>query len=138
MPLFMVAGLGVIVALLIATRIQPITKHLLVQLDRSPYAHLLGTMSKRNYRIGFLATALLSVGGFMMMPFGTTFATNNLHIADTDLFKLMMVSGISSLIIMPLIGKFADKIDKFVLFTIASVWMMVVVVLYTNLGITPL
>ena len=138
MPFFMVAGLGVIVALLIATRIQPITKHLLVQLDRSPYAHLLGTMSKRNYRIGFLATALLSVGGFMMMPFGTTFATNNLHIADTDLFKLMMVSGISSLIIMPLIGKFADKIDKFVLFTIASVWMMVVVVLYTNLGVTPL
>ena len=39
---------------------------------------------------------------------------------------------------MPLIGKFADKIDKFVLFTIASVWMMVVVVLYTNLGVTPL
>ena len=49
-----------------------------------------------------------------------------------------MVSGISALVIMPLIGRFSDKIDKFTLFAIASVWMMVVVILYTRLSVTPL
>jgi predicted MFS family arabinose efflux permease len=48
------------------------------------------------------------------------------------------VSGCSSLIIMPLVGRLADKIDKFILFAIASAWMMVVVVVYTNLSATPL
>ena len=38
---------------------------------------------------------------------------------------------------MPLIGKFSDSIDKFKLFTIASIWMMVVVVIYTNLTPIP-
>jgi MFS family permease len=49
-----------------------------------------------------------------------------------------MMAGIGSLIVMPLIGRLADKIDKFRLFAIASTWMMVMVVIYTNLSVTPL
>ncbi len=49
-----------------------------------------------------------------------------------------MVSGIASLIIMPLVGKLSDKIDKYKLFVIASLYMMVVVVAYTNLTAQPL
>src|SRR5690606_16525861 len=49
-----------------------------------------------------------------------------------------MVSGVSSLVFMPFIGKISDKVDKFTVFTIASIWMMAVCVAYTNLGITPL
>ena len=39
---------------------------------------------------------------------------------------------------MPLIGKLADKIDKFKIFAIASAWMILMVMVYTNLGPTPL
>jgi predicted MFS family arabinose efflux permease len=39
---------------------------------------------------------------------------------------------------MPLIGRIADRIDKFTLYAIASAWMMVVVIIYTNLSVTPL
>ncbi len=49
-----------------------------------------------------------------------------------------MVSGLSSLMIMPLIGKLSDRIDKFKIFAEASVWMMIMCVVYTNLGVTPL
>ena len=74
----------------------------------------------------------------MMMPFGSAFAINNLHITQEQLPLLFMVSGVSSLVIMPIIGKLSDKIDKFQLFAIACVWMMAVIVLYTHLGETPL
>jgi predicted MFS family arabinose efflux permease len=48
-----------------------------------------------------------------------------------------MVSGISSLIIMPAIGRLSDKVSKYKIFLFASLWMMVMVVLYTNLSTTP-
>jgi predicted MFS family arabinose efflux permease len=137
-PFLLVAGMAAVIAVLIVTKLQPVTAHLAQKQERSPVKHLLHTFSKKNYRIGFYATIFMSVGGFMMMPFGSAFAVNNLRVSEAQLPLLFMVGGCSSLIIMPLMGRLADKIDKFTLFAIASVWMMIVVVIYTNLGPTPL
>jgi multidrug resistance protein len=137
-PFWLVVGMGILIAVLIVVKLKPVTAHLAAQHDRSPLRHLLNTFSKRNYRIGFLATAFLSIGGFMMMPFSSAFAVNNLKVTHEQLPLLFMVSGCSSLLIMPLIGRIADRIDKFTLYAIASAWMMVVVIIYTNLSVTPL
>lgn len=137
-PFWMVAGIGTTVAIAIALYLKPITAHLAIQKDKSALLHLLHTAAKADYRVGFAATALLSIGGFMMMPFGTTFAVNNLKIASADLFKLFMVSGLSTLLIMPVIGKLSDRIDKFKIFIGASVWTMIMCVVYTNLTTSPL
>lgn len=137
-PFLMVAGLAFLVMLLIQVKLQPVAQHLLVQKKSSALSHLLKTFVKRDYRIGFLCTALLSVGGFMMMPFGSAFAVNNLGVGEDQLFMLFMVSGVSSLIIMPLVGKLSDRIDKFKLFALAVVWMTVMAVVYTNLAHIPL
>jgi len=137
-PFVMIAGFAVIICVAIMIKLEPVNKHLKVQSDRNAFNHLLHTISQRNYRIGFLATAMLSLGGFMMMPWGSAFAINNLHVTTHQLPILFMVSGVSSLIIMPLIGKLSDRIDKFTIFAIATVWMMVMVVIYTNLTPVPL
>ncbi|HYJ64568.1 MAG TPA: MFS transporter [Parafilimonas sp.] len=134
----MVAGIAIVVAIIIMFKLQPVNKHLALKQDRSAFKHLWHTIEKRNYRIGFTATALLSIGGFMMMPFGSAFAINNLGITPHQLPLLFMVSGIASLIIMPLVGKLSDKIDKYKLYVIASIYVMVVVVFYTNLSVQPL
>ncbi|RFZ92162.1 MFS transporter [Mucilaginibacter conchicola] len=137
-PFWMVAGLSVLIAVTIAMYLKPITAHLALQHDRSVFSHLIKTLSNSNYRIAFTSTALLSIGGFMMMPFGSTFAVNNLGVNYKQLTMLLMVSGISSLVVMPFIGKLSDKIDKFKIFVAASIWMMITCLLYTNLGVTPL
>ena len=134
----MVAGIAIVVAVIIMFKLQPVNKHLALKQDRSAFKHLWHTIEKRNYRIGFTATALLSIGGFMMMPFGSAFAINNLGVTPHQLPLLFMVSGIASLIIMPLVGKLSDKIDKYKLYVIASIYVMVVVVFYTNLSVQPL
>ncbi|SDC19619.1 MFS transporter [Pedobacter soli] len=136
-PFWMIAALSIGIALLIAAKLRPLTQHLLVQTDKSPIKHLLHTVAKADYRIGFTATALLSIGGFMMMPFGSAFAVNNLKLTAQQLPLLFMVSGVCALIIMPLVGKLSDKIDKFKIFAGASAWMMIMCVVYTNLGPTP-
>ncbi len=133
-PFLMIVFLATLVCITIVLKLQPVNKHLLVkQQDRSAFKHLWHTIANRNYRVGFLATAMLSLGGFMMMPWGSAFAINNLHVTQFQLPILFMVSGVSSLIVMPIIGKLSDKVDKFKIFTIASLWMIVMVVVYTHL-----
>jgi len=130
--------MAAIIALLIGFKLKPLTKHLAIQKNQSAMNHLLQTVSKKDYRIGFTATALLSIGGFMMMPFGAAFAINNLHITQKQLPIIFIVSGLSTLIIMPLIGKLSDRIDKYKIFVAASAAMIIMVLIYTNLGVTPL
>ncbi len=137
-PFIMVAILGALIAIFILMKLQPVTKHLELQQDRNAFSHLWHTIAKRHYRIGFLTTALLSLGGFMMMPFGSAFAINNLKLTNEQLPLLFMMAGVGTLIIMPLVGKISDKVDKFKLFSAATIWMSIVVVIYTNLGPTPL
>ena len=137
-PFILVAVLASCVAIMILLKLKPVTKHLALQQKKNAILHLWHTVAKKDYRIGFTATALLSIGGFMMMPFSSAFAINNLHITQQQLPSLFMVSGITSLIIMPLVGKLSDRIDKFTIFAIASVWMMAVIITYTHLSVTPI
>jgi predicted MFS family arabinose efflux permease len=73
----------------------------------------------------------------MMMPWGSAFAVNNLHVSYKQLPSLFMASGIAALIIMPLVGKLSDKIDKVKIFTVAAISMMIIIVVYTNLKPIP-
>ncbi|MES2132899.1 MAG: MFS transporter [Bacteroidota bacterium] len=136
-PFLMIVGLAFVIWIIIVVKMKPITKHLEVKVEKSAFKHLWHTIAQRDYRIGFMATALLSLGGFMMMPWGSAFSINNLHVTPQQLPILFMVAGIATLFIMPVIGKLSDKIDKFNLFAIASVWMIVVVLIYTNLTPVP-
>jgi predicted MFS family arabinose efflux permease len=136
-PFLWIAAMATVVAFLIASRMHPLTKHLMVQKDGSALKHLLHTVSKKDYRVGFTATTLLSIGGYMMMPFGSAFAINNLKVTQHQLPLMFMITGLSTLIIMPLVGKFSDKIDKFKIFAIASVWTIIMVLIYTHLTVTP-
>ena len=137
-PFMAIVVLAFLIWSLILTRLKPIDKHLAVQMEHHPVQHLIRTLFNKEYRIGYMATCLLSLGGFMMMPWGSTFAVNNLHITNEQLPKLFMVGGVSILLIMPMIGKISDKINKFKLFAVASIWMCVIVVIHTHLSAIPL
>ena len=136
-PFLVIVVLAAAIWLTIALRMEPINEHLKVRNDKNPLAHLLHTLTNARYRLGFLATAFLMLGGFMMMPWGSAFAVNNLLVGQERLPILFMVAGVASLIVMPIVGRMSDKVDKFKIFVIASVWMMVMVVIYTNLGPIP-
>ena len=136
-PFIMIVGLSALIWLITLVKLHPVTKHLHLKNDKTAILHLWHTLKLPHYRTGFLMTALLSLGGFMMMPWGSAFAVNNLHVSYGQLPILFMASGIAALIIMPLVGKLSDKIDKVKLFTIAAIWMMVIIVIYTNLRPIP-
>lgn len=135
-PFFMIVALAMLISLVGILFLKPVKEHLALQKDNA-LLHLWKTIKNRDYRIAYLATAFLSIGGFLMMPWGSTFSVNNLHISQQQLPILFMIAGISTLAIMPIIGIISDKINKFTLFTMASLWMIVTVLIYTHLVPLP-
>jgi predicted MFS family arabinose efflux permease len=135
---FMVVALAVAVGLMIVFQLKPLTDHLKLQHDKNALKHLWSTIKKKDYRIGFLATALLSMGGFMLMPFTSAFLVNNVLIPQKDLPLIFLFTGCASIIIMPIIGKLSDKIDKFKLFTAGTIIAIVMIVIYTNMSPVPI
>lgn len=134
----MIAVLGVLILIAIITQMEPITKHLEVQSDKSPFLHLWHTLSNKRYQIGFASIAFLSVGGFMLQPFGSAFLVNNIHISQLELPMVFFFTGLSVLFIMPLVGKLSDKVSKFKLFAAGSILSIIMILIYTNLTPIPL
>jgi predicted MFS family arabinose efflux permease len=138
MPFYMIVGLSILMLMAILLALKPVRAHLDKKTERSAFHHLLATVKNRNYRIGFMATAFMSLGGYFMMPWGSAFAVNNVGLSQKELPFLFMVVGVATFMIMPIIGILADKINKFKLFMWASIVMIVAVLVYVQLGETSL
>jgi len=137
-PFWMIAGFGILLGAVILVYMKPIDAHLELKSDRNPFEHLVKTVLNPIYLRAFGGTVLLATGGFMLMPFGSAFSTNNLGLSMEQLPLLYGVTGISSMIFGPLIGKFSDKIGMYKVFVIGSVISAIMVAIYTQLGITSL
>ena len=134
----MIVAVSSIVGVVIFMKLQPLTAHLAAQTTRSPIVHLFKTVKQWRYIQVFMATTLLATGGFMLMPFASAFSVNNLKVSLQELPWVYLGTGASSLILGPLIGKLSDTIGKYRIFCLGSVLAMVVVIVYCNLGETPL
>jgi len=74
----------------------------------------------------------------MLMPFTSAFLVNNVMIAQTDLPVIFFFTGISSMVIMPIIGRISDRVDKYKIFVFGSFIAAIMVVVYTHLGPSPI
>jgi multidrug resistance protein len=137
-PFWMIAGFGIVIGLVILFFMKPVTGHLAIKSEHNPFQHMLKTLSNTFYLRAFLATTFLATGGFMMMPFGTAFGIHNLGLTRDQWPVLYFVTGIFSIIFGPLIGMASDKLGKYKIFVMGSILSMLMVLIYTHMGITPL
>ncbi|MEO7427404.1 MAG: MFS transporter [Fibrobacteria bacterium] len=137
-PFLMIVGVSALVGIVIAVKLKPINEHLKIPSTRNPFMHLIKTIGQGRYLQAFLATILLSTGGFMLMPFASAFSVNNLKISMHQLPWVYLGTGIASFIAGPFMGKLSDKLGKYKMFCIGSSLGMAVVVIYCNLGQTAL
>jgi predicted MFS family arabinose efflux permease len=131
-PFYLIVGLAALIFFLTLIILRPVNAHLELQ-RASPIKHLLQTISNRNYRIGFIATAFMSLGGYLMMPWGSAYSVNNIGIDQKSLPLMFMIVGIATFAIMPIVGILSDRFNKFVIFTGSSIWMVITVLIYTQL-----
>ncbi|OIN61045.1 MFS transporter [Arsenicibacter rosenii] len=137
-PFRMIVAVSILVGLFMVWYMKPVTGHLTLQTDNNPFRHLMHTVSQPTYLRGFAATVLLATGGFMLMPFGSTYAIHNLGVTADQLPLIYTITGVFSIGLGPIMGRLSDKTGKFNLFTYASIWGIAVTIIYCNLGQTPL
>ncbi len=138
MPFRVIVGLGLLLGLAIVLVLPPIDAHLKLNTGRNPFRHLLETVTNARYLQGFGAMALLATGGFMLMPFGSAFSVKNLGIPVEKLPIIYFVTGLFALVAGPLAGKLSDTFGKLRIFMAGSVLTMIMVIIYTHLGVTPI
>jgi predicted MFS family arabinose efflux permease len=137
-PFLAMAVFGLVGGLLVAWKMQPVNAHLGQPQAHSPWMHLYHTVTVRRHLLAFSITALLTTGGFMLMPFSSAYIVNNLGIDLHHLPTVYLVTGVCTIFAGPLIGKTADARGKWPVFLFGSLLSMVVVVVYTHLGQIPL
>jgi predicted MFS family arabinose efflux permease len=137
-PFRLIVAVSLAVGVAIVLGLQPIKGHLAAARDRKPLLHLVRTATNRRYWVGFSATMLLAVGGFMLMPFGTTFTVQNMRIPFDKLQQIYIVTGVASIVAGPLVGRISDRVGKYKVFCLATIPALAMVLLYTHLGVTPL
>lgn len=122
LPFFLIVGLAAVAGVVIAVKLQPIDAHLKLQRPGSALKRLFETLVAPEYRLAFAATALLSTGGFMLMPFGSAFSVHNVGIAQDSLPFIYLVTGLGSLFLGPIIGRLTDQLGNFRTFVAGSIF----------------
>jgi predicted MFS family arabinose efflux permease len=135
---FMIVAVSTLVGGLIWAYLRPVDEHLKHHPDHGPLHHFIKTVSNRLYLQGFAATGLLSVGGFMLMPFMSVFMVHNLGLPIEKLPLVYMITGAFSIVTGPLIGRASDAYGKLKVFSFGCAVTIVMVVIYTHLHPIPL
>jgi predicted MFS family arabinose efflux permease len=113
---------------------RPVSGHLALKQDDSPWRHLTGTISVPSYAMAFATTAFLVTGGYMLMPFGSVYTVNNLGIRLSDLPTIYLASGAFTIFTGPLVGRASDAFGKFRTFIFGCALSILMVLVYTHLG----
>jgi len=137
-PFLMIVAVSAVVGAFIHLHLRPVDEHLKHHPDRSPLHHLLQTITNRRYIQGFATTGLLTVGGFMLMPFMSVYTVHNIGISLEHLPLIYMITGACSIVAGPLIGRASDAIGKFKVFLFGCVLTVTMVLIYTHLHTTPI
>jgi predicted MFS family arabinose efflux permease len=128
-----IIAVGMPAGLLIAFVMKPVAAHLTLKQERSPFMHLIHTLSDPRYRLAFILTMLLPTGGYMLMPFGTAYMVNNLGVSFTALPTIYLITGLFTVFVGPLVGKASDSFGKFNTFLFGTTLTIIMVAIWTNL-----
>lgn len=130
--------LALLICLGIFWQLKPINEHLSKTRTQSAFRHLWQNLCNKEYQIGFMAIGILTIGGFLMMPFSAVFLVNNVQITYDQLPIIFLSSGLTTMIIMPIVGILSDKFDRFYIFTAGSLGGAIMVYIYTHMENSPL
>lgn len=137
-PFWFIGSIGIAVGAVIAIYMQPIRDHLNERSSGSPVKHLLRTLTKPSHIQAFIATGLMTTGGFMLMPFASAFSVHNLGLTLEQLPVLYGITGVFNIALGPLIGRWSDRYGKYLFFAIGTGISLVTILYYTHLGVSPL
>ena len=98
------------------------------------YKHSLRILKRKNYWVVFSNNIFLVLGDVMFMTFGTAYMANNLGLSVEDIPLLFTVSGLTTIVLSPIIGRLADRYGVLPVFSIGTALAIATIAVFSNLG----
>ena len=133
-PFLAMAALGLLGGLVLQWQLQPVADHLALPQENSAWMHLWNTVTESRYLLAFAMTALVSTGGFMLMPFSSAYIAGNLGIGLDHLPTIYLITGLCTIVMGPLIGKASDSFGPLRVFMFGTALSIIMVLIFTHLG----
>jgi predicted MFS family arabinose efflux permease len=108
MPFFVVAGMGLLVALGAITLLPPLKTHLADAARSQPQGTLRQLLSRGTVLTSLAMTATLMTAGFILVPNMPAYVQQNLHYPRTHFQYLIAVGGVASFVSLRLAGRLVD------------------------------
>ncbi|HVF97069.1 MAG TPA: MFS transporter [Flavisolibacter sp.] len=135
-PFFAITVLCVCIGLLIWKGLRPLNKP--QEENAPPFRHLFNTAKQTAYRLPYVTTLLISLPGYMFMPFAAQYLVGNIGISQEGLGTVYLVVGICSAVVLPFIGLLCDRLGKWQTFVCGSVLACCMMAIYVNFNLPPL
>lgn len=139
-PFLVIGGLGVIIAVLIALFVPPITRHLQAQTvstTKNPLHVLTDIFNTPNQMRALTLSIVLMLGHFSIIPFLAPSLVGNVGFSQDNIFLIYLVGGLLTIFSAPLVGRIADRRGKYPVFVFFALFSLLPVWLITNLWPMP-
>lgn len=90
-----------------------------------------------NAQRALLFMILLSVAGFAVIPFISTFVVANAGLPEQHLIYMYLISGVLNFFAGPLTGRLADRYGKFKIFSIMAILSAIPIVIFSTFNNAP-
>lgn len=133
-PFFLLAGIASVLWLVTYFRLPPVRGHLQDGRANRAFGELL---RDANAGRALLFMSVLVVGHFAIIPLLSPYLVGNVGLPERDLFLVYLTGGVLTVFTAPRIGKLADRIGRFRVFSGLVAVACVVTLTITNAGPMP-
>ena len=133
-PFFLLAGIASVVWLIAFLRLPPVRGHL--QDGHAPRAFA-GLLRDKNAGRALLFMATMVVGHFAIIPLLSPFLVANVGLPERDLFLVYFTGGVLTVFTAPYVGRLADRLGRFRVFSGLVIVACVVTLTITCSGPLP-
>ena len=113
-PFFVVAGIGLLIAVVAVFLLPPLRGHLAERHEEVPASQL---FTQRNVLLSWVMTFVVMASGFVLIPNISAYVQYNLGYPRSRLGLLYFIGGLVSLVGLQLAGRFTDRLGSFLVGT---------------------
>ena len=133
-PFFVLAGIAGVIWVIAFLRLPPVRGHLASGRSTRAFAELL---RDRNAGRALLFMAVTVVGHFTIIPLLSPYLVANVGLPERDLFLVYFTGGVLTVFTAPLIGRLADRLGRFRVFSGLVIVASMVTLAITHSGRIP-
>lgn len=136
-PFLLVGGVGILFIPVIIKALPSLTEHITARERQSRFDALVNVFRNPSQGMALLFTLLMMMGHFLIIPFINPYMEFNRGYSKGQIPMVYLAGGIASFLSAILLGRIADRLGKFRVFTFSVLSSLVMVFGITNMPAVP-